>query len=81
MAHISADCGQSFTDEALLLSGNGTVLQAASKNDMGGTWREMTAFSVGLPAAADSGHGTVYIVWYEGMTTDKTNIEFAEIQV
>ena len=81
VAHISADRGLSFTDKALLLSGNITDKQTASQDDMSGAWREMSAFSVGLPAAVDSGHGTVYVVWYEGIASDKTHIEFAEIQV
>jgi hypothetical protein len=78
---LSEDQGRSFTDEVLELSGTVVDRQTAVQEDRNGAWREMTAFSLGLPAAVASGHGTVNVIWYAGLNTDQTDIEFAEARV
>ncbi len=78
---ISEDQGRSFTDEVLELGGKSPDRQMAAQEDRNGAWREMTAFSLGLPTAVLSPKGTVDVVWYAGLATDQTDIDFAEVEV
>lgn len=79
MARLSFDQGKTFSDEKLIISNPLDDLQTEKQNNLNGAWNEMNKFSLGLPAGTQSGHDTAYIVWYEGDTTDCTNIEFAEV--
>ena len=79
MLRVSTDRGRSFTDEALCLSGEELERQTGAQDDMGGAWREMTAFSLGLPAAVRSAGDTACVIWYAGEATDQTDIHFAEV--
>ena len=79
--HISADGGRSFTAEALEMGGQEPDRQTAVQADRNGAWREMTAFSLGLPAAVLTARGTIGVIWYAGLATDRTDIAFAEVEV
>ena len=78
---VSEDQGRSFTPDILELGGKAPDQQTAAQADRNGAWREMTAFSLGLPTAVPSNHGTVYAIWYAGPATDQTDIDFAEVQI
>ncbi len=71
----SAD-GRSFdpASETVVASAAGSQNQA--KGIMADAWKEMTAFSLGLPAAATAAGGDVLLVYYHGPGTDETSIEF-----
>lgn len=80
LLRVTEDQGLSFIPETLQLSGH-LKKQTDKQANVNGAWREMTAFSLGLPAAALSPNNTVYVVWYEGEATDQTNIQFAEVEL
>ena len=81
MARLTYDRGQSFTEECLELSNRQSQCLAARQETLIGAWNEMTNFSLGLPAGIGSGRDTAYVVWYAGMHTDRTDIEFAEVSL
>jgi predicted neuraminidase len=54
--------------------------QTVRKDGMADAWSEMGKFSVGLPATAALPDGDFLVVYYAGLSTDRTNVEWARLR-
>ena len=79
VARLSRDRGDSFTPEVLVLGDGDEGRRSGERNTLNRAWSEMTNFSLGLPAGCRTRSDTAAVVWYSGVHTDRTDIEFAEV--
>lgn len=77
-ARVSEDNGRTWLDETeSTIYRPCTDSQTEKKTSMQDAWREMSKFSVGLPATAPLEDGEILVVYYAGPDTDCTNVEWA----
>ena len=77
-ARVSEDRGRTWPDatESFVYQPH-TGSQTEEKTSMQDAWREMSRFSVGLPATASLEDDEILVVYYAGPSTDCTNVEWA----
>jgi len=77
----SSDGGRTWPEatETVLYQADAPA-QTTRKASMQDAWAEMAKFSVGLPATAPLPNGDILAVYYAGLETDHTNIEWARVQ-
>ncbi|MBI3990871.1 MAG: exo-alpha-sialidase [Candidatus Omnitrophica bacterium] len=77
---ISKDNGRIWPDDTeMVIYQTVPVSQVYNKMDMKDAWKEMSLFSVGLPATTFLRNGDILIVYYAGLHTDNTSIYWARV--
>jgi len=78
---LSEDRGRTWPAHTeTTLHGSEVGPQTWRKASMQDAWREMSAFSVGLPATALTRDGDLLVVYYAGPEPDCTNLEWARLR-
>ncbi|MCG2661333.1 MAG: glycoside hydrolase [Kiritimatiellae bacterium] len=78
----SADWGRTWASETeRIIYAIAIRMQEGKKRTMQDTWSEMGAYSVGLPATALIPGGDILVVYYAGLETDRTNVEWVRVRL
>jgi len=78
----SSDWGRTWAPETESnIYDSAMELQEGKKRTMQDAWSEMGAYSVGLPATALIPGGDLLVVYYAGLETDRTNVEWVRMHV
>lgn len=75
----SSDGGKSWRDELVVYTYERNT-KATHNGTMNDVWMEMSAFSVGHPFISRMSDGSVWVYFYSGPTTDRTDFHFVRIE-
>lgn len=67
-------------DTEVMIEDSGLASQDWQKSNMQDAWREMAAFSLGLPTTAAAKNGDTVIVYYFGTSADQTDVKWARVR-
>ena len=78
---VSRDGGRTWlADSEIVLERPQLANQSWQKSSMQDAWSEMAAFSLGLPATAVARNGDMVAVYYSGLSTDQTDIQWVRVK-